>query len=115
MLERIQRRGFLLGAAALILSPAVVNASSLMPIRGEKLTEFVMPYHFRPEGEYGWRHITETVMAFPSEADNIAPTSRTPGTYRFSTTYGAPGERTVSRGGIILPSRMRLHIGDRLG
>lgn len=55
----LPRRKFLVGAAAFLAAPAIVRASSLMPVKAEKIIK---------AGEYVWVHM-DSIYIGPSVDD----------------------------------------------
>lgn len=98
----LPRRGFILGLGSLIAAPAVVRASSLMPIHGDDpFFEKRLPYIYRAsDGRVS--HREEIQFLRRSEFEIAAPRSREPGAYYWSSLgTGGLGEHRVLKSGFL--------------
>lgn len=98
----LPRRGVLLGLAAMFAAPAIVRASSLMPIAGEPLREHTFSYSYRDKR--GSVHVcTETIFCRNSELHLARPGNKEPGKYYFSNLdHGGPEDHEVTDLGLVI-------------
>lgn len=106
----LPRRGLLIGLAAMIAAPAVVRASSLMPIRGEEpYVHVVLGYQFR-DADGHVHMVAEDQMLKRSEFENAAPKRKDPGDYYWSNLMtGGPEGQLRAASGLLISTTPRLH------
>lgn len=99
----LPRRGFIFGLVGLFAAPAVIKASSLMPIKGEAWEDVFCFYWQRDIDAMRWTPLVHEAWIPKGSGDLYAPPMKRPGTYVWSGFHGEERGARVLAGGLVIP------------